>query len=220
MRVWGGKLLKTTSEIYYRSLEEGKEFDVIFIDGDHRFIPALQDMVHWFSKLKVGGVLIVDDYANTDTPQVTAAVNWFLEMYQDNIASVDEITKSFKNKGKHIPVFNKDIFIFKKSECKNNYSSLYIWGTGDIAKKCIEKWNNKVEFSGVLDNYGKGEKGWEGIPCCKVTNISRGDSLIVVATDDFYQEIAQQLKNMGFIEHVDFIKYSIFDALYVKSWDR
>lgn len=50
-----GNLLKTTSEIYFRSIEKETKFDVIFVDGNHRFAYALKDMSYWFSCLAPGG---------------------------------------------------------------------------------------------------------------------------------------------------------------------
>ena len=50
-----GNLLKPTSEIYFRSIEKETKFDVIFVDGNHRFAYALKDMSYWFSCLAPGG---------------------------------------------------------------------------------------------------------------------------------------------------------------------
>ena len=112
----GAELLKTTSEIFFRSMKSDRKFDVIFVDGNHKFRYALQDMICGFSHLNVGGVMIVDDYGNVDTPEVTRAVNCFLELHYEYILSVDERIHWFKNRGKHIPVCDKDIYIFKKAE--------------------------------------------------------------------------------------------------------
>ena len=51
----GGNLYKTTSEIYFRSINKDMKFDVIFVDGNHKFSYALKDMAYWFSCLDVGG---------------------------------------------------------------------------------------------------------------------------------------------------------------------
>ncbi len=216
----GGELLKTTSEIYYRSIEEDVKFDVIYIDGDHRFDAALKDMIHWWLKLEKGGVMIIDDYANPDTPDVTRAVNIFLEMYQKSIEFVDEATWSFKNKGKHIPVFNKRILVFKENELEEDYNNkkLYIWGTGKIAESCVKNWGTSIEWIGVLDNYKKDLKEWNSIPYCEISEVSKEDSMIIVATDIYYDEIRNQLCNIGFEENVNFLKYSLFLYVFGDRW--
>jgi hypothetical protein len=37
-------------------------FDVVYIDGDHNAIPCLDDLVLTWPLLKVGGIMIIDDY--------------------------------------------------------------------------------------------------------------------------------------------------------------
>ncbi len=39
-----------------------KQFDWVFIDGDHRYQPAAEDLRHWWPKVKSGGFLCGDDY--------------------------------------------------------------------------------------------------------------------------------------------------------------
>jgi len=215
----GGNLYKTTSEIFYRSLNEDERFDVVFVDGDHRYVPALQDMFFYFKKLVPGGCMIVDDYANTDTPQVTNAVNCFLEMNEEEIERVDELELVFKNARKHIPIYDKQIFIYKKDgRYQKSEKETYLWGTGQVAEKCIEAWKGKVKIKGVLDNYFKGSE-WRGLLYYKVEEIIKEGSLLVIATDRYYREIAEQLVEMGYKENVDFMKRDIFEALYVSGWD-
>lgn len=52
------------------SIEASKQFpdnyfDWVFIDGDHRYEPVLEDMRSWWPKVKVGGSLCGDDYASS-----------------------------------------------------------------------------------------------------------------------------------------------------------
>jgi predicted O-methyltransferase YrrM len=43
------------------------EFDLIHIDANHSEINSLQDFYSWFPKLKIGGVLVLDDTDRTQT---------------------------------------------------------------------------------------------------------------------------------------------------------
>ena len=139
--------------------------------------------------------MLIDDYANTDTPDVTRAVNLFLELHEDCIRSIDAFDRWFKNKGKHIPVCNKVVFVYKESEHKekifdvhgNTDKQWYIWGTGNVAKRFWER---------------NGAK----------------NSTIIVATDIYYNEIKEQLIQAGLQEWKDFMKYSVFEEWWLKNW--
>ncbi len=48
--------------------------------------------------------MIVDDYANCDTPGVTRAVNEFIRCHKANIKRVGYRTIEFQNKGKEVPI--------------------------------------------------------------------------------------------------------------------
>jgi hypothetical protein len=80
-----------------------RQWDVIIVDGDHRYHAALWDCHHWFQRLRPGGLLLVDDYANVDTPEVTRAVNDFIDL-QPAISKVGYRVLPFQNSGKRIPV--------------------------------------------------------------------------------------------------------------------
>lgn len=57
----------------------GNKYDFIFVDGDHRGLPAMQDCVMSLELLAEGGIMIIDDY-NTNIPWLTSAVNAFAEL--------------------------------------------------------------------------------------------------------------------------------------------
>ena len=221
----GGDLLKTTSEIYFRSIDKQKRFDVIFVDGNHRLSYALKDMTYWFSCLAVGGVMIIDDYANVDTPDVTKAVNLFLEMHEDSILTVDACDRWFKNRGKHIPVCNKAVLVYKGRERETNMfelyggaeKQLYIWGTGNVAKKFWDRCGKKIKVNGVLDNYEKTSE-WNGLPMCGLSQVPKENGVIIIATDIYYSEIKDQLLEAGFQEWIGFMKYSVFEEFCINRW--
>lgn len=85
------------------------KFDVIYVDGDHRAIPCLEDAVHAFRCLKVGGLLFFDDYIwkkqltrsnPTQTPKL--AINAFLEIYGDNVELIHQSRQVFVRKIKDL----------------------------------------------------------------------------------------------------------------------
>ena len=56
-----------------------QSFDVIYIDGDHRLIPVLVDTVLAWGLLRVGGVMVWDDYGQRSRGrQPKSAVQGFL----------------------------------------------------------------------------------------------------------------------------------------------
>jgi hypothetical protein len=64
--------------------------DVIYVDASHEFEAVTQDMANAWEVLSSGGLLIGDDYNNTDWPGVVSAVNNFGK------AKLDGVVWSFK----------------------------------------------------------------------------------------------------------------------------
>jgi predicted O-methyltransferase YrrM len=58
-----------------RLLEEGKRFDLAFVDGNHRFDGVFLDLVHLGRLLDPGKVIVVDDY---QLPSVKKATSFFV----------------------------------------------------------------------------------------------------------------------------------------------
>lgn len=74
--------MRMTSDKMFSELDNVK-FDFIYIDGDHSYEQVQQDLNNSFKVLKVGGVILVDDYAWVkDT--VRRAVNDFYNANLDN----------------------------------------------------------------------------------------------------------------------------------------
>jgi predicted O-methyltransferase YrrM len=66
------KLIRTTSETYFNS--SAAKYDLIFIDGDHRYDNVLSDLELAWSSLSPKGVICGDDYL---WPEVEKAVHDF-----------------------------------------------------------------------------------------------------------------------------------------------
>jgi predicted O-methyltransferase YrrM len=56
-------------------LKDGREFDLAFVDGNHRFDAVFLDLCYLGRLLPKGGVIILDDY---DLPGVRRAVSFYL----------------------------------------------------------------------------------------------------------------------------------------------
>jgi len=74
---------------YMRSLPRAETFDAIYIDGDHRAPSVMEDIVLAFPLLKVGGIMIFDDYEWHDMKdpylQPGPAIDAFLSVYRRKI---------------------------------------------------------------------------------------------------------------------------------------
>ncbi len=73
-----------------RLLEEGRQFDFAFIDGNHRFDGVFLDLIYLGKLVRAGGIILLDDY---QLPGIRRAVafcltnlGWTLE----EVASADE----------------------------------------------------------------------------------------------------------------------------------
>lgn len=64
---------------------DGNSYDFIFIDGDHRKLPATQDMAIAIEMLNPGGIMIIDDYKGI--PWLFDAVNAFSNTLDSNVFS-------------------------------------------------------------------------------------------------------------------------------------
>jgi archaellum biogenesis ATPase FlaH len=103
------KLIRLTSNMFFK--ENKDYFDLIFVDGDHRFKSVLNDIYNAKKFLKKEGVLIIDDYANVDTPDVTKAINTFIRENQDIILRMGREVVEFQNAGKFIPISLTFVYI-------------------------------------------------------------------------------------------------------------
>lgn len=80
--------IKGRSENVLRTLKESS-FDIIYIDGSHRALNVLMDTVSSWLLLKLGGIIIFDDYewkpdrAPEDRPAM--AIDIFLKSFQPHI---------------------------------------------------------------------------------------------------------------------------------------
>jgi predicted O-methyltransferase YrrM len=81
------QIVKDFSENYLRRF--AGELDFILVDGLHTAIGVLRDAVLSFEALKIGGVMVFDDYLwesmprELDRPKV--AIDAFLKCYADSI---------------------------------------------------------------------------------------------------------------------------------------
>jgi len=112
----GYRLERARSASYWRLCDE--TFDTIIIDGDHSFDFALWDMHHWFQRLVPDGLMLIDDYDNPDTPEVTKATTEFLKRNAGLIANIGYRHFEFLNNDKIVPVGQSVVYVQKRSDAK------------------------------------------------------------------------------------------------------
>lgn len=108
----GEILVRSTSDDFFAGTSA--MFDVIIVDGDHRVEPAIRDLKNSLGRLVAGGLLMCDDYGNSDTPQVTKAVNSFLDENPNFYSAAGYRPIWFQNKGKHVPIQLSVVYWKKK----------------------------------------------------------------------------------------------------------
>jgi len=111
-------LHRKTSTEFHKTLPGHDKYDLIVVDGDHTYRQALWDMATWFYRIEKGGMMIVDDYANSDTPQVTKAVTDFIRLHRPNIKRMGYRSIEFLNRGKEIPTALTFVYFEPKDEIK------------------------------------------------------------------------------------------------------
>lgn len=85
---------KGTSEAFFAQTDVSKEtYDFIYVDGSHYFDDVLIDAVRCFSMLKVGGLMILDDYLWTGFKRMEAnpiiAINMFVRAKRKHLRVVE-----------------------------------------------------------------------------------------------------------------------------------
>jgi len=72
-------VVRSFSHVAAREIDR-KNFDVVFIDGNHSYNWVLADLFVWYTKVKEGGWLCFHDYRRSDFLGVEQAVSKFCEM--------------------------------------------------------------------------------------------------------------------------------------------
>lgn len=79
-------------------------WDCILVDGDHRFKAALDDMETFMPLVAPGGIMVVDDHANSFHPEVEWAVREFINRHRSKIKRMGFHPVFFLLPGMQIPV--------------------------------------------------------------------------------------------------------------------
>lgn len=86
------KKFKGSSFSFFESIDIKPQYDFIYIDGSHHVDDVMIDAVRGFNLLKVGGIMIFDDYLwnfyETDSYNPCAAVNAFLRLKREDLAVI------------------------------------------------------------------------------------------------------------------------------------
>lgn len=87
-------ILKGYSSLMLRRLKQNVQFDIIYVDGSHIAGDVLEDAVLSWRLLKVGGVLIFDDYEWDMYPQrelcPKIAIDAFLDIYKNQFELLEK----------------------------------------------------------------------------------------------------------------------------------
>ncbi len=59
--------------------------DLVIVDGDHTRYGVISDFRNFWPKLRLGGLMVIDDFGNDDWPEVETAV-------KDLLASSEDLT--------------------------------------------------------------------------------------------------------------------------------
>ncbi len=84
---FSGRLTKfkgTSLSYFHHNFEKSEVFDFIYVDGSHYCDDVIVDAVNCLRLLKIGGIMVFDDYLWNHYPRVTdnpaAAINTFLKL--------------------------------------------------------------------------------------------------------------------------------------------
>lgn len=106
----GFVLHRKTSIDFYAGLDSQELFDLIYVDGDNGFVQAFWDMCAFYRHVAEDGLFMVDDYSHVQHPDVTFAVNKFIDHTKTNIAKMGYITGHFNQQKFHVPLSQTTFF--------------------------------------------------------------------------------------------------------------
>ena len=159
----GYTLYRSFSHKFYQEYSKDT-WDVIIIDGDHRFHQALWDLHHWFKRVRSKGILLADDYGNSDTPEVTRAVNSFITKNEKNIARSGYKILPFQNEGKFIPISLTIVYFMKKENPRDTEDWEFPIKYSTAAKQSTERPRKKLYRFGTCqfdaNNHLLTARGW------------------------------------------------------------
>jgi predicted O-methyltransferase YrrM len=76
------KKFKKTSDIFFKNLSFSEKFDLIYVDGSHKFENVLRDSMNALKNCKKNGFIIFDDFLR---PEPLKAISFFLNKNFQNI---------------------------------------------------------------------------------------------------------------------------------------
>lgn len=109
VKFWEG----TTNDYLSVAIEKKLEFTLIFIDGDHKEFPVMNDL-RWMAFLADGGLIFIHDYSKK-FPGVVWSVDRFLAKNKNFsiISHVDNLVVIRREGKLHKPVNRRDLFASK-----------------------------------------------------------------------------------------------------------
>lgn len=130
------------------------QFDIIFIDASHEANDVIMDAVLSWNLLKIGGVLIFDDYKWKKIIQKNyrpaLAIDSFIEIYKPEIEVLNIgwqfILKKIKKDDSDLPIVTENIYN-EVNELYNNYFEKFY--NFKIVK--LKSHNNKIKFNIKFD---------------------------------------------------------------------
>ena len=107
------RLIRSRSNEYFACSHES--FNIVLVNGDHRYASAIQDIESAFAALHPGGLLIVDDYGNSFHSDVEVATWDFCFANQSQIRRSGALPLFFQRPGMVAPVVSMFIYFEKNS---------------------------------------------------------------------------------------------------------
>ena len=127
-----------TSDAFFLEIEPSKAFDIVLVDGLHHWQQALLDIQNSFSRLRPGGVVLVDDVLPVDEISAHPSESFARKARKDGVVNHDFWYGDTWKALLAIDLFFTEIqFVVMGNRSLRNHGVAFLWRNSKSSNKAI-----------------------------------------------------------------------------------
>lgn len=152
-----------------------------------------------------------NDFSQNGDFDKVKLISAFLEKYRMGFMRVFFRERMNKTKSMN---YGSDLLV------NRNKKKYIVFGTGAIGYECIKFFKNNMDLIDCfVDNSIERQAEYMcGIPIRNPAQMYMKDKMVLIASTDYYEEIARQLEKMGLIYEEDYMSYMMFQKKQIENY--